>query len=233
MANEPQAAGHAARVLVVDDERPICEMLELGLANRGFDVRAVPDGIAALETVRSWRPDAILLDIMLPKIDGISLLPRLRRLTEAPILMLSAKGELEDRVTGLEHGADDYISKPFEMPELVARLHAAVRRPHLERVEVIIYADIEVELETRTVRRGGVLIDFSALEYALFLVFIRNPRRVFTREQLLDLVWGSEADVGLNSVDRYVSYVRAKVDEGFPTRLIHTIRSVGYSLHDD
>ncbi|HEV3140485.1 MAG TPA: response regulator transcription factor, partial [Vicinamibacterales bacterium] len=166
------------------------------------------------------------------KVDGFSMIAVLRRLTEAPILMLSAKGEVEDRVRGLERGADDYVAKPFEMPELVARLRSALRRPRLEHVDFITYADVEVELQTRTVRRGGRTLDLSPLEYDLLVKLLRHPRRVFSREQLLDLVWGVDADVGPGSVERYISYVRAKVDEGSSRRLIHTIRGVGYSLHD-
>ncbi|MDB5073458.1 MAG: cusR, partial [Candidatus Eremiobacteraeota bacterium] len=224
--------GPPARLLVVDDERPIREMLELGLKNRGFDVRSAADGPAAIPLIQEWKPDLIVLDVMLPKVDGLAMLPLLRRLTEAPIVMLSAKGELDDRVRGLDRGADDYVAKPFEMSELVARLRSALRRPRLEHVEVISYADVEVELETRTVRRGGRTLDLSPLEYDLFVTLLRHPRRVFSRDQLLDLVWGDDAEVGPGNVERYISYVRAKVDDGAATRLIHTIRGVGYSLHD-
>ena len=224
--------GPPPRLLVVDDERPIREMLELGLQSRGFEVRSVADGPAAIPVIREWKPELILLDVMLPKVDGLAMLPMMRRLTEAPIVMLSAKGELEDRVQGLDRGADDYVAKPFEMSELVARLRSALRRPRLEHVEVISYADVEVELQTRTVRRAGRTLDLSPLEYDLLVTLLRRPRRVFSREQLLDLVWGHDADVGPGNVERYISYVRAKVDEGAATRLIHTIRGVGYSLHD-
>jgi DNA-binding response OmpR family regulator len=232
MTSHRDEEGPPPRVLVVDDERPIREMLELGLQNRGFDVRSVADGPAAIPVIREWRPELILLDVMLPKVDGLAMLPMMRRLTEAPIVMLSAKGELEDRVQGLDRGADDYLAKPFEMSELVSRLRSALRRPRLEHVEVISYADVEVELQTRTVRRGGRTLDLSPLEYDLLVALLRHPRRVFSREQLLDMVWGDEADVGPGNVERYISYVRAKVDEGATTRLIHTIRGVGYSLHD-
>ena len=220
------------RLLIVDDERPIREMLELGLLSRGFEVRSVADGPAAIPLIRDWKPEIIVLDVMLPKVDGLAMLPVLRRLTEAPIVMLSAKGEVEDRVVGLDRGADDYLAKPFEMSELVARLRSALRRPRLEFVDVISYADVEVELQTRTVRRAGRTLDLSALEYDLLVTLLRHPRRVFSRDQLLDLVWGRDADVGAGSVERYISYVRSKVDDGAATRLIHTIRGVGYSLHD-
>jgi DNA-binding response OmpR family regulator len=232
MTSQRDDAGPAPRLLVVDDERPIREMLEMGLESRGFDVRTAADGQAAIPLIREWKPDIIVLDVMMPKIDGLTMLPMLRRLTEAPILMLSAKGEVEDRIQGLDHGADDYLAKPFEMSELVSRLRTALRRPRLEHVEVITYADVEVELQSRTVRRGGRTLDLSPLEYDLLVTLLRHPRRVFSREQLLDLVWGDESDIGLGSVERYISYVRAKVDEGAATRLIHTVRGVGYSLHD-
>ena len=236
MADQPATqrddAERPRRVLVVDDERPIREMLELGLHSRGFDVRSVADGPAAIPVIEQWKPELILLDVMLPKADGFTMLPLLRRLTEAPIVMLSAKGEVEDRVQGLDRGADDYLAKPFEMSELVSRLRSALRRPRLEHVEVIRYADVEVDLQTRSVRRGGRQLDLSPLEFDLLVTLLQHPRRVFTKEQLLDLVWGFDADVGPGNVERYVSYVRAKVDEGAPTRLIHTIRGVGYTLHD-
>ncbi len=220
------------RLLVVDDERSIREMLELGLATRGFEVRSVTDGPAAIPVIQAWKPELILLDVMLPKVDGLSMLAILRRLTEAPILMLSAKGDVEDRVRGLERGADDYVAKPFEMSELVARLRSALRRPRLEHIDYLTYADVQVELQTRTVRRAGRTLDLSPLEYDLLVKLLRHPRHIFTREQLLDLVWGVDAEVGEGSVERYISYVRAKVDDGAATRLIHTIRGVGYSLHD-
>lgn len=232
MVVHQEEAGKAPRLLVVDDERPIREMLELGLQSRGFEVRSVADGPAAIPVIKEWKPELILLDVMLPKVDGLSMLPVLRRLTEAPIVMLSAKGEVDDRVQGLDRGADDYVAKPFEMSELVARLRSALRRPRLEKIEVISYADVEVELATRTVRRAGRVLDLSPLEYDLLVTLLRYPRRVFSREQLLDMVWGLDADVGPGSVERYISYLRAKVDEGAGTRLIHTIRGVGYSLHD-
>ncbi|HEY0380735.1 MAG TPA: response regulator transcription factor [Candidatus Elarobacter sp.] len=232
MAIQRDDGGTAPRLLVVDDERPIREMLELGLKSRGFEVRSVADGPAAIPVIHEWKPELILLDVMLPKADGFTMLPLFRRLTEAPIVMLSAKGEVEARVQGLDRGADDYVAKPFEMSELVARLRSALRRPRLEHVESIVYADVEVELPTRTVRRAGRTLDLSPLEYDLLVTLLRHPRRVFSREQLLDLVWGIDADVGPGNVERYISYVRAKVDDGAATRLIHTIRGVGYSLHD-
>jgi DNA-binding response OmpR family regulator len=224
--------GERPRVVVVDDERHIREMLTIGLEREGFAVRAAADGVEALSTVREWTPDVIVLDVMLPKIDGVALLPMLRRFTEAPIVMLSAKGETSDKVEGLSHGADDYISKPFEMNELVARLQTALRRPKLAQPTVLHCADLTVELESRTVERGGKRIDLSAREYDLLTTLLRYPKRVFSRDQLLNQVWGTEREVGPGTVDTYISYVRAKIDSGFEPKLIQTVRGVGYTLRE-
>lgn len=218
------------RVAVIDDERHLRELLELGLGEDGFEVRSAGDGQAGLTLVREWRPDAIILDVMLPYMSGLELLPMMRRITEAPIIMLSAKADTDDRVTGLLRGADDYIPKPFEMSELVARLHSALRRPRLEAPSIVQYADLTIDLDRRDVKRGEELIELSAREYALLLTFVRNPERVFTRDQLLDLVWGSDRDVGPGAVETYVSYLRAKIDANFEPKLIRTIRGAGYAL---
>ncbi|MBV9103607.1 MAG: response regulator transcription factor [Candidatus Eremiobacteraeota bacterium] len=220
------------RVAVVDDERHIRELLEIGLGDEGFEVRSAADGQAGLSLVREWSPDIIVLDVMLPKIDGIALLPLFRRLTEAPILMLSAKGEVDDKIAGLTGGADDYVSKPFEMSELIARLETALRRPKLAKPRTVRYADLAIDLETRTVERGERSVELSAREFDLLVTLARHPHRVFTRDQLLDLVWGSHRDVGQGAVETYISYLRTKIDQGFPKRLIQTHRGAGYSLRE-
>jgi len=222
-----------ARVLVVDDERNIRELLEIGLGDEGYEVCTAPDGQAALQIAREWSPDAIVLDVMLPKIDGIALLPMFRKLTEAPILMLSAKSETGDKIAGLHSGADDYVAKPFEMAELTARLETALRRPKLAQPQVIRFSDLEINLETRVATRGQRRISLSAREYDLLVALVRNPNRVFSRDQLLDQVWGTERFVGPGAVETYISYLRAKIDHGFPKRLIHTHRGVGYSLREE
>jgi DNA-binding response OmpR family regulator len=221
-----------ARVLVVDDERHIRELLEIGLSDEGYEVRSAPDGQVGLQMVRDWNPDAIVLDVMLPKIDGIALLPMFRKLTEAPIVMLSAKSDVTDKVAGLSRGADDYVSKPFEMAELRVRLETALRRPRLAQPQVLRYGGLEVNLETRVAMRGGKDIALSAREYDLLVTLLRNPHRVFSRDQLLDQVWGTERFVGPGAVETYISYLRAKIDQGFPTRLIQTHRGAGYSLRE-
>ena len=219
-----------SKVVVIDAERHLRELLEIGIGEDGFEVRSAADGRTGLQLVRDWRPDAIVLDVMLPFVDGLELLPMLRRITEAPILMLSAKADTDDRITGLRRGADDYIPKPFEMTELVARLHSALRRPRLEQPSIVAYNDLSIDLDRREVKRGDRRIDLSAREYALLLTFVRNPERVFTRDQLLDLVWGTDRDVGPGAVETYVSYLRAKIDAGFEPKLIRTIRGAGYAL---
>jgi DNA-binding response OmpR family regulator len=219
-----------AKVLVVDDEAPIRDMLEYGLDRAGFSVRAVPDGRASLDLLRSWRPDIIVLDVMLPEMDGITLLPELRRLTEVPIVMLSARSETGDKVSALSSGADDYVAKPFELEELVARLNSALRRPRLELRQNFSYEDLSVDLERRAVFRGSRRIELSTREFDLLLTFVRNPERVFSRSELLDLVWGVDRDVVPNTVETYISYLRAKLDSGEAIRLIQTLRGVGYAL---
>lgn len=222
-----------SRVLVIDDERRIRELLELALRHQGYTVQSAPDGPSGLDAAKAFEPDVVVLDVMMPRIDGIALLPMLRRITDAPVIMLSAKGELENRVEGLAHGADDYLSKPFEISELVAHIEAKLRRPHLDRASALEYDDLSLDLEKRTASRGGSSLDLSRLEFDLLAALLRRPKRVFSREELLDLVWGDERDVSEGAVERYISYVRAKVDDGFARRLIHTVRGVGYTLRSE
>jgi two-component system, OmpR family, response regulator ArlR len=219
----------SARIAVIDDERHICDLLTLALGHRGYTVRCAPDGAAGLALVREWTPDLIILDVMMPKISGIELLPALRRATDAPVIMLSARGEVESKVEGLQHGADDYLSKPFELTELLARIDAKLRRPHMERRSTLEYEGLTADLDEHVVEREGRRLDLSPLEYNLLVTLLRRPRRVFTREELLDEVWG-DADVGTGAVERYISYLREKVDEGFDRPLIQTVRGAGYTL---
>jgi DNA-binding response OmpR family regulator len=222
-----------ARVLVVDDEAGIRDLLEYGLGQAGFSVRSVIDGRTALSAVKQWSPEVIVLDVMLPEIDGFTLLPALRRLTDVPIVMLSAKTETAEKVAGLSRGADDYVGKPFELEELIARLHSALRRPRMELRQTFSYADLTVDVSRRTVFRGARRIELSTREFELLLTFVRHPDQVFTRSQLLDLVWGVDRDVVPNTVETYVSYLRAKLDSVESVKLIHTLRGVGYVLRVD
>lgn len=218
-----------ARIAVIDDEPHIRELLKLALGHAGYSVDCAADGSAGLALVKQWSPDLIVLDVMMPRVSGIELLPAIRRVTDAPVVMLSARGEVESKVEGLAHGADDYLSKPFEISELLARIDAKLRRPHMETRSKLEYEGLTVDLDEHVVERDGRRLDLSPLEYDLLVTLLRRPRRVFTREELLDEVW-HEADVGTGAVERYVSYLRGKVDEGFARPLIQTIRGAGYTL---
>lgn len=218
-----------ARIAVIDDEPHIRELLKLALSHAGYSVDCAADGSAGLALVKQSSPDLIVLDVMMPRVSGIELLPAIRRVTDAPVVMLSARGEVESKVEGLAHGADDYLSKPFEISELLARIDAKLRRPHLESRSKLEYEGLTVDLDEHVVERDGRRLDLSPLEYDLLVTLLRRPRRVFTREELLDEVW-HEADVGTGAVERYISYLRGKVDEGFARPLIQTIRGAGYTL---
>ncbi len=219
-----------ARVLVVDDEDALREMLDYGLGQAGFAVRTVANGADMLEAIPAWSPEVIVLDVMLPDVDGFTLLPAARRLTDAPIIMLSAKTETAQKVAGLSRGADDYVGKPFELEELIARLNSALRRPRMELRNQYRYADVVVDVGRRSVHRGPRRIELSTREFDLLLTFVRNPEQVFTRSMLLDLVWGVDRDIVPNTVETYISYLRAKIDSNESVKLLHTLRGVGYSM---
>ena len=220
-----------ARVAVVDDDRFVREMLELGLSREGYIVRTASDGLAALDLVRSWDPEVIVLDIMMPKLDGITLLPRLREITQAPILMLTAKGETADKVSSLGAGADDYLVKPFIFEELIARLQAKLRRPQLIEEQVLRWHDVSTNPTTREAWHARDRLDLTQREFDLLEVFMREPRRVFSKDHLLELVWGHDFEGGPNIVETYISYLRAKIDRPEqPLSFIRTVRGVGYGL---
>lgn len=218
------------RVLVVDDDAALRHLLEYGLGRAGFAVRSVPDGQGALLVLREYSPDLVVLDVMLPEIDGIALLPEIRRLTTVPVVMLTARTELTEKLAGFSAGADDYVSKPFDLDELIARLRTLLRRPQFERTETLEYADLQLDLVRRTVSRGRRKIDLSPREFDLLRAFAERPETVLTRSELLDLVWGIDRDVIPNTVETYVSYLRAKIDSGERVKLIQTLRGVGYTL---
>jgi DNA-binding response OmpR family regulator len=218
------------RVLIVDDERGLRELLEYGLDQAGFSVRSATEGSAALALLEAWPPDVIVLDVMLPGSDGFTLLPEIRRLTTAPVVMLTARTELSEKIAGFTAGADDYVGKPFDLEELVARLRTLLRRPRIDQRETFSYADLSIDAPSRTVYRGNRRIDLSAREFDLLCVFAEHAEEVLTRSQLLDMVWGIDRDVIPNTVETYVSFLRAKLDSGEPIKLIQTLRGVGYSL---
>jgi DNA-binding response OmpR family regulator len=222
-----------SKILVVDDERSMRDMLRLGLEQQGYAVRDLPDGRGLEEAVVQWQPDAIVLDVMMPFADGFTLLPLIRRMTQAPVIMLSAKTDVGDRVTGLTLGADDYVPKPFAFPELVSRIEAALRRPHISAPEFLRYMDLSVNLRTREVERAGRKIQLTNKEFTLLVTLMREPRRVFGKEDLLAQVWGEDFEGEIGNVETYISYLRAKVDADASNRLIHTIRGAGYSLRGE
>lgn len=207
------------------------EMLELGLSREGFEVRTAGEGTAALDIARAWEPEVIVLDIMMPKIDGIALVPLLREVTQAPIVMLTAKGELGDKVLALRAGADDYLVKPFAFEELLARLQAKLRRPQLLEENILRWRDLALNITAHEAWRGKDRLDLTQREFELLSVFMRDPRRVFGKEHLLELVWGHDFEGGPNIVETYISYLRAKIDRvDGGTSFVRTVRGVGYGL---
>jgi DNA-binding response OmpR family regulator len=217
------------KILIVEDDKSIARLLEMELGRRGYSARSAHDGEVGLEAVGRFRPDAIVLDILLPKLDGVGVLRRLRRDGDAtPVVMLTARDATLDKVHGLKSGADDYLAKPFDTEELVARLEAVLRRVQGE--EVLRVGDLEINTATREVTRGDRDIELTAREYSLLEFLAKNPRRVMSREVLLSRVWEQDAGVMTNVVDVYVGYLRKKVDAPGEGRMIQTVRGVGYSM---
>jgi DNA-binding response OmpR family regulator len=219
------------RKLVVEDDRSIARLVQLELEHRNFIVRCAHDGSSGLEAVSDFKPAVIVLDIMLPRLDGVGVLKRLRAAgNKVPVIMLTARGDPLDKVHSLDRGADDYLTKPFDMEELMARLRALLRRAGEE--EVIRVADLEIDTATREVRRGAREIDLTPREYELLEFMARNPRRVLSRELLLSRVWNLESGIGANVVDVYIGYLRRKVDAPGEEKLIKTVRGAGYALRE-
>jgi DNA-binding response OmpR family regulator len=219
------------RILLVEDDRAIARFLELELEHRGFSVRCAHDGTSGLEETSKFGPELILLDIMLPGIDGVGVLKRLREQGDrTPIIMLTAHDTTPDKVHSLDRGADDYLTKPFNIEELLARIRALLRRA--EGDEVLRVANLEINTATREVRRGEREIDLTAREFELLECMTRNYRRVLSRDFLLSQVWDQEFGIGTNVVDVYVGYLRKKVDGPGETKLIRTVRGAGYALRE-
>ncbi len=217
------------RVLLVEDDRSIAGFVEPELERLGFRVRCTYDGPSGLKEAARFEPEIVLLDIMLPGLDGVGVLKGLRRRSvRVPVIVLTARDTTLDKVHSLNLGADDYVTKPFEMDELLARMRALLRR--VEGDEVLGVADLEVNTATREVRRGGREIELTAREYDLLEFMVRNPRRVLSRDLLLSRVWGQEGGITTNVVEVYVAYLRKKVDAPGERPLIHTVRGAGYAL---
>jgi heavy metal response regulator len=221
------------RVLVVEDEPGIAQFIRQGLSEAGYAVDVAHDGQEGLDYAFVAEYDVLVLDILLPKLDGLHVLRVLRdRGVKTPVLLLTAKDTVEDRVRGLDVGADDYLVKPFAFPELVARLRALLRRPPLQMDPVLHLGDLEMDTAQREVRRGGRLIELSPREFTLLEYLMRHPRHVLTRTQIAEHVWNFDFFNDSNVVDVYIGYLRRKIDRGFDRPLLHTVRGVGYRLSD-
>ena len=222
------------KILVVDDERAVRESLRRALELEGYEIELADDGIAALEALEAnGEPDAMILDVLMPGLDGLEVARRLRREgSRLPILMLTARVEVDDRVAGLDAGADDYVTKPFALDELLARVRALLRRTHEDGTDKLGFADLELDPGTREVTRGGDSIDLTRTEFSLLELFMRNPRQVLTRSVIFERVWGYDFGFGSNSLDVYIGYLRRKTEAGGKPRLIQTVRGVGYALRE-
>jgi two-component system response regulator MprA len=221
-------------ILVVDDDRPLAASIRRALAYEGYRVTLAEDGAAALRSARDSAPDLVILDVMMPGIDGIDVCRRLRAGSAAlPIMMLTARDSIGDRVTGLDSGADDYLVKPFAYDELVARVKALLRRAAPGAAPALAFADLRMETGERIAHRGDRPLTLSALEFNLLEHFVRHPRLVLSRDALLDAVWGIGGDTASNVVDVYVGYLRREMESGGEPRLLQTVRGVGYVLREE
>ena len=228
-----RADGTPIRVLVVDDEPSLAELLASVLRYEGWEIQTASDGSSAVRAAREFRPDAVVLDIMLPDFDGLEVLRRVRaELPHVCVLFLTARDAVEDRVAGITAGGDDYVTKPFSLEEVLARLRGLLRRAGITRARgdtELVAGDLTMDEEAREVRRGGELIELTATEFELLRFLMRNPRRVLSKAQILDRVWNYDFGGQAHVVELYISYLRKKIDSGREP-LIHTVRGVGYVL---
>jgi two-component system response regulator MprA len=229
---EESTAERHIRILVVDDDPEIVSFVKRGLIYEGYSVDTAGDGTEALAKARQNEPDLVILDIMMPGLDGIEVSKRLRQAGSVPILMLTAKGTVADKVAGLESGADDYLVKPFAFDELLARIKALLRRRQPREGEVLRFSDLSLNTATREVRRGDEIIPLTAQEFDLLELFLRHRRQVLKREMIYDKVWGYDFGGESNVIEVYVRYLRAKLEASGKPRLIHTVRGVGYVLRE-
>ena len=225
--------GQPVRVLVVDDEATLAELVSMALRLEGWEIKSAGDGLTAVRAAREFRPDAVVLDVMLPDFDGLEVLRRMRAdLPNLPVLFLTAKDAVEDRIAGLTAGGDDYVTKPFSLEEVVARLRGLMRRAGAMDVRpssVITVGDLTLDEDSREVYRGGDLVELTATEFELLRYLMRNTRRVLSKAQILDHVWDYDFGGDGGVVETYIGYLRRKLDHSEP-KLIQTIRGVGYTL---
>lgn len=221
------------RILIAEDERDLNQLIKKRLKDSGYSVDACFDGQEVFDYLLCAEYDALILDIMMPKMDGIAVLRKLRQQgSTVPVLLLTAKDSIEDRVTGLDAGADDYLIKPFAFEELLARLRVLLRKPVTEKSNVLKVADLSLHVDTHRVFRGGKEIQLSSKEYALLHYMMQNAGIVLSRDKLEQHVWDYDFSGGSNVIDVYIRYLRKKVDEGYAPKLIHTVRGHGYVLKD-
>ena len=221
------------RILVVDDDLAVCRSIDRALRLEGYEVVTVATGHEALDAVALNSPDALVLDLQLPDLDGLQVCRRIREAgNDTPILMLTARHGIDDRVQGLDAGADDYLVKPFALEELLARLRALLRRRFEGEGGIIRFGELTLDLASREAHRGQRAFALTRIEFDLLELFLRHPRQVLTREVLLNRVWGFDFDSGTNSLAVYVGYLRRKTEAGGEPRCIHTVRGVGYVLRD-
>ena len=222
------------KILVVDDERAVRDSLRRALELEGYSVELASDGEEALDRLSAnGEPDAMILDVLMPGMDGLEVCRRVRREgNRIPVLMLTARTEVENRVAGLDAGADDYVTKPFALEELLARMRALLRRTPSGSGEPLRFADLELDPGTREVRRGGESIDLTRTEFSLLELFMLNPRQVLTRSIIFERVWGYDFGFASNSLDVYIGYLRRKTEADDRPRLIQTVRGVGYALRE-
>jgi two-component system response regulator MprA len=224
----------AERILVIEDDTQIADLLRRGLIYEGYAVEVAADGESGLNAARDRPPDIVLLDLMLPGIDGLTVCRRLRAASDVPILILTAKEAVPDRVAGLDAGADDYLVKPFSFDELLARIRALLRRRQRAGAnDELHFADLVVNLGSREVRRGNRRIELTAREFELLVLFMQNPRQVLTRDVIYDRIWGYDFGGESNIIEVYIRYLRSKLEEGGEPRLIQTVRGVGYALREE
>ncbi len=221
------------RILIIEDEARIAQFVERGLIYEGYRVSVAPDGQTGLAVARDNPPDLVILDWMLPGLDGLEVCKRLRAAGDMPILMLTAKDDVRDRVVGLDAGADDYLVKPFSIDELIARVRALFRRAApTSRPQVLRFDDLSLDTGTHRAYRNERAIDLTAKEYELLALFMRNPRQVLTRDVIFDRIWGYDFGGESNIIEVYVRYLRQKIEGEAGSRLIHTVRGVGYVLRE-
>jgi two-component system response regulator MprA len=221
------------RILIIEDDEGIVKILKRSLIYEGYQVDSAADGESGLNQAHNLHPDLVILDWMLPGIDGLEVCQRLRAGGGLPILMLTAKDALDDRVLGLDSGADDYLVKPFELDELLARIRALLRRTMPERAVTMTFQDLILDTSTRQATRFGRVISLTAKEYDLLELFLRHPRQVLTRDMIFDRVWGYDFGGESNVLDVYIRYLRQKLESSGEARLLHTARGVGYVLREE